>query len=158
MAGKIHVGPNGPRRCSVVPGGRRPCPYDPDRTGKNHYDTVQEAQAAYEAELESEHGLTPGFSRTPEHPYLPALPKGFEWDVKKTWLGNTRLTKTVISLKDKTDGEERIVKEEVVTHGDRRITQDPTESDLQGFASEILETYVAKAAFRGEKPEPFSWQ
>lgn len=158
MAGKIHVGPNGPGRCSVVPGGFRPCPYDPDRTGKNHYDTVQEAQAAYEAELESAHGLTPGFSKTPGYPYLPELPTGFEWEVKTRQFGNTRSTCTFLILWDKTEPEPRIVRDEMMTDMDNIVLQNVDESKVKGHASDWLERYDVRAAFRGEKPEPFSWQ
>ena len=57
MAGKIHNGPNGPGRCKAKAGGSG-CPFDPESTGANHFDTKEEAQIAYETKMESEHGLT----------------------------------------------------------------------------------------------------
>lgn len=56
---KFHVGPNGPKPCKVSTESRRTCPYDPDGVGDNHFDTPEEAQGAYEARMESTHGLVP---------------------------------------------------------------------------------------------------
>lgn len=57
MAGSIHNGPNGPGPCGAKPGGRG-CPFDPEGTGENHFGTQEEAQAAYTAKMELEHGET----------------------------------------------------------------------------------------------------
>jgi len=52
MAEKFHVGPNGPGICRTDPSkeGSRGCPFDPDSTGENHFDTAKEADSAF-AEL-----------------------------------------------------------------------------------------------------------
>lgn len=64
MAGKIHNGPNGPGPCGSKPGGRG-CPFDPEGTGENHFETQEEAQAAYDSKMESEHGLVTTASKVP---------------------------------------------------------------------------------------------
>lgn len=62
MAGKIHNGPNGPGPCGAGPGGRG-CPFDPEGTGANHFNTKEEAQVAFDAKMESEHGETATVSK-----------------------------------------------------------------------------------------------
>lgn len=53
MAEKFHVGPNGPGICRTEPSleGSRGCPFDPDSTGANHFDTAKEADAAFEERM-----------------------------------------------------------------------------------------------------------
>lgn len=53
---KIHNGANGPGPCNAKPGGKG-CPFDLEGTGENHFDTQEEAQAAYDVSMESQHGL-----------------------------------------------------------------------------------------------------
>lgn len=63
MAGKIHNGPNGPAPCGATPGKGRGCPYDKEGTGANHYDTQEEAQAAFDEKMKNEHGETATVSK-----------------------------------------------------------------------------------------------
>jgi len=50
MAEKFHVGPNGPGICRVDPANpnSKGCPFDPESTGANHFDTAKEADQAFE--------------------------------------------------------------------------------------------------------------
>lgn len=79
MAGKIHNGPNGPGPCGAGPGGRG-CPFDPEGTGENHFDTKEEAQAAFDSKMESEHGLVATASKTPKKAAEP----------KEKWVANPK--------------------------------------------------------------------
>lgn len=65
MAGNIHNGPNGPGPCGAGSGKGRGCPYDKEGTGANHYDTQEEAQVAFDAKMEAEHGLVATATKAP---------------------------------------------------------------------------------------------
>lgn len=50
---KFHLGKNGPAPCSVSPRSKRSCPL-----GGDHFDSMQEAEQAYQEKMESEYGET----------------------------------------------------------------------------------------------------
>lgn len=64
MAGNIHNGPKGPGPCGASGKGRG-CPFDPEGTGENHFGTKEEAQAAFDTKMESEHGLVATATKAP---------------------------------------------------------------------------------------------
>lgn len=75
MAGKIHNGPNGPAPCGATPGKGRGCPYDKEGTGANHYDTQEEAQAAFDEKMKNEHGETATVSKKVNNSYPASVSK-----------------------------------------------------------------------------------
>jgi len=64
-APRFHTGPNGPGPCRAQSGGRG-CPFDPNATGENHYDSMEKAVAAFEDKMANEYGLNVTVEK-PEH-------------------------------------------------------------------------------------------